>query len=166
MTAVVAMAAVVAFDRPRLRAAEDAYVDGRAVTACATRRLGPFASEQADLDELPAALDEILAEARADAERVHRRAMSLPMGIHPSVRDAGRAVRHALEAETALYEAMVEDPTGSEDELEELGRANARAERELADARRWMLADEPDGWEERFRCPAVRSAQASSSSSK
>lgn len=160
---VVVPGVVLAVDRPRLRAVELAYMEGRAVTACATKRLGPFADEGRDLDELPAALDQILAEARADADRVHRLARKLPMGIHPRTRAASRAVRRALSAEAALYGAMVEDPTGSEDELQNLGRANARAERALADARRWMLAGEADGWDRRFICPS--SPQASSSSS-
>lgn len=149
---VLLVAGVVAADRPRLRAAEDVYLAGRSLTACATSELRPFAEEGRDLDELPAALEEILTDARQDADALLSEARGLAGGLLPASDRAVGAVRAAIEAEVALYDAMVEDPTASEDELRALGRANNVAEARLEDARGWVLAGEPDGWDRRFTC--------------
>jgi predicted nucleotidyltransferase len=159
LTAVIVLLLVVgvsAADRPRVRAAEAAYLEGRQVTACATRRLAPFANETRELDELPAALEEIVVEARAEAEAVRAEADDLATGLLPRTRQAVRAVQAALEAEVVLYEGMVEDPTAdaTDDALRRLGTANARAEDRLDAARRWVLAGTGDRWDDRFRCVA------------
>jgi hypothetical protein len=155
-------AGVVAADRPRLRAAEATYLEGRALTACATVRLRPFAESDRDLDELPSALDEIIADARREAMTLGAAADDLRGGLLPATDRAVTAVRRAIAAEVILYEAMGDDPTGSEDELRALGEANNRAERRLDDARGWLVAGEPDGWARRFTCPAQASSASSS----
>ena len=146
--------AVAAADRPRVRAAEAAYIEGRQVTACATRRLAPFANESREIDELPAALEEIVTDAREEAEAARRDAAGLRTGLLPRTGDAVRAVQAALAAEVALYEEMVEDPAGEagDDALRRLGSANATAEARLQRARRWVLVGESKAWDERFTC--------------
>jgi hypothetical protein len=161
--ALLLVAGVVAADRPRLRAAEAAYLDGRSLTACATARLRPFAESGRDLDELPGALDEIIADARQEAAQVHVTAGDLRRGILPATDRAVAAVRRAIDAQVALYDAMADDPTGSDDELRTLGVANNRAEARLDDARGWLAAGAPDGWDRRFTC---RDQASSASSSK
>lgn len=146
------VAGVTAADRPRLRAAEDAYLEGRSLTACATVRLRPFAESGRDLDELPAALDEIITDARREAATVRATAGDLRGGILPATDRAVAAVRRAMDAQVALYDAMADDPTGSDDELRTLGAANNRAEARLDDARGWLVAGAPDGWDRRFTC--------------
>lgn len=152
LIALLLLAGGIAADRPRLRAAEDAYLDGRALTACATARLRPFAEEGRDLDELPAALDEIITDARREAAALGEAADDLAGGLLPATNRAVDAVRRAIDAQVALYEAMGDDPTGSEDELRTLGGANTQAEARLDAARGWLLASESGGWDRRFTC--------------
>src|SRR5687767_12637721 len=90
---VLLVAGVVAADRPRVRAAEDVYLDGRSLTACATGRLRPFAEEGRDLDELPAALEEIVTDARSDAAALREAADDLAGGLLPATDRAVDAVR-------------------------------------------------------------------------
>ena len=68
------LAGVIAADRRPLRAAEQSYLDGRNVTACATRELRPFAEEARDLEELPEALEQVILDARQDARPCTARA--------------------------------------------------------------------------------------------
>lgn len=136
----------------QVRAIEQSYVHGRQVTACATEQLSPFASGRS-LDELPDTLEELVVDAHAETTGVRAELRQRTGGLRiPPVAAATDAVRDALDAEVRLYAALVDDPTGSEDELTELGRANARAERRLATARRWLLIEPGEGWNDRFRC--------------
>ena len=145
---------VAAADRPRVRAAETAYLAGRQVTACATRRLAPFAREERSIDELPGAVEEIVTDARGEAAAVRADAADLDTGLLPRTRDAVRAVQAALAAEVELYDRMVEDPAPGrgDEELRALGAANARAEARLGRARRWVFAGEAKAWDERNAC--------------
>ena len=136
------------------RRAEAAYVDGRAVTACATTELRPFAEGDEQLDELPATLEQIVVDARTQVATVRDRARDAGAGLpYPGLDAAVDAVHAAAEAQVELYDAMVDDPTGSDDELRRLGLANTAAERRLSRARRWLLVNEPRGWSRRFVCP-------------
>lgn len=153
---------VTAADRPPLREAEDVYLAGRALTACATAELRPFAVPGRGLDDLPATLEEIIVEAREETSSLADAADGLAGGLLPATDRSVSAVRDAIRAQEALYEAMVTDPTGSEDELRALGRANNRAEARLDAARGWLLAGEPDGWDRRFTCRGQASSASSS----
>lgn len=136
-----------------LRELEAHYVEGRRLTACATRELAPFAEGGSELDDLSDALLGIVTKARDQAREVRDRAADERATVpFPGLRSAEAAVVAALDAEVDLYQALVVDPNGSEDELDALGRANQAAERRLGSARRWMFADEPARWDDRFRC--------------
>jgi hypothetical protein len=144
----------------QLRSVEEAYVAGRQVTACATARLGPLRRSEDPVGGLPAALDEILAEARTDADHLGE---DVPSGLLlPPTGGAQRAVRRALSAQRALYEAMVETPLRSDDELRGLGSANAAAERSLSHARTVLLLPSGRGWAQRNTCVQASSAPSSS----
>jgi hypothetical protein len=136
----------------QLRGAEDDYMAGRALTACASRQLRPFAEEQRSLDELPDALLEIITDARDEARQVLASADDETFVPYPRVGSATAAVRRALEAQVRLYEAMVDDPTNTDDELELLGAANRGAEAQLEGARRLLFVGQPEGWSDRNRC--------------
>lgn len=163
--AILLVAAVAVADRGPMRSAEAAYLDGRNVTACATRELRPFAEAGRDLDELPATLEALIADAHVEAREVRDRSLRGPGGVLPATRAAVRSVRAALHAQVDLYRAMAEDPAGSDDELAALGRANRSAERALDRARRWTVSDPADPWPDRFTCRGEAEGQASSPSS-
>jgi hypothetical protein len=137
-----------------LRELEASYIAAREPTACATQELVPFAfgNDDVDIDELDLALVELIEEA-ADEVRTQRRrferARTLPF---PPLRSARSALGNAYAAQGRLYEAMLADPQGSEPELRRLGRANARTERRMATARRWLVVDPPAEWNRRFVC--------------
>ncbi|HVM09660.1 MAG TPA: hypothetical protein VM345_14425 [Acidimicrobiales bacterium] len=153
----IVVAVVAGFHRAglaHLRSAESQYMAGRALTACASRQLRPFADEARPIDELPEAVLEIVTEARDEARRTLASAGDAGAVPYPGVRRAAVAVREALEAEVALYDAMVDDPTNSDDELEALGAANRAAESRLATARRFLFVGEAPGWDDRNRCPS------------
>lgn len=140
----------------QLRTVEQSYVHGRQVTACATQQLSPFASGRS-LEDLPDTLEELVSAAHSDAIDVQAELRGRTGGPQiPPVAAAADAVQAAVDAEVQLYAALVGDPEGSEDELVALGRANARAERRLATARRWLLIDPGEGWNDRFRCRSGR----------
>jgi len=136
------------------RRAEAAYIEGRAVTACATTKLRPFAEGDERMKDLPEALETIVVDARTRVVEVDARAESADAGLpYPGLHDAVDAVRAAASAQVELYDAMVDDPEGSDDELRRLGLANTSAEHRLARARRWLFVNEPSGWSTRFVCP-------------
>ena len=152
-----------------VRDIEASYVSGRKVTACATLELAPFRSGMRDMEELPSALADLVADARSRAESVRDELDDVGSAPpYPRLGSATREVRAALDAEVALYEAMVDDPEGSRDELDALGTANRRAERALDDARRVLFVGASGDWQKRNSC--IRSGRGedaySSSSSK
>ena len=135
-----------------LRRLEASYIATRKPTACATQALTPgaFSTDQSKLTETVKRLvTQALNEATAvrDQYRHHRRVLPMPY-LRASEHDIGQA----MDAQVALYDAMVHDPTHTEDLLHNLGRANTRAEHRLARVRYVFAVDETDAWKRRFVC--------------
>ena len=135
-----------------LRRLEAVYVAGREATACATQSLLPFAFGDIDLDELDAELERLVVEAGVETDRVRDRLDGRAVVPYPPLRSARRALARALDDQAALYEAMLIEPAGSEDELRALGRSNREVERRLSRVRRTLLVGEPSGWDRRYVC--------------
>ena len=153
--ALVVLAAGVAVQRAALadlRQIERDYVAAREPTACATQGLLPFAFGQIDLEELDAALEELVVEAGQESAEVRRLVDRRRVLPYPPVRGAHEALTDALRAQTVLYEAMIERPADSDEELRALGQRNAAVERKLARARNTLLVGRPTGWDRRFAC--------------
>ena len=135
-----------------LRQIERDYLAAREPTACATQGLLPFAFGEIDLEELDRALEELVVEAGRESAEVRRRVEGRRVAPFPPVRSARDALEDALRAQTSLYEAMIERPDESEEELRALGRRNADVERKLARARNTLIVGRPTGWDRRFVC--------------
>lgn len=135
-----------------LREVERSYLAGREVTACANARLVPYVDDP-DRADLDTTVEALVVDARDAASAIVAEYPDSVVAV-PAVRRARTAVARALRAEVALYEALIADPHGSDDDLRRLGRANRRAEQTLASARRWLLVGEPAGWDRRFECGA------------
>ena len=136
-----------------LRRLEEAYIEAREPTACATQALKPMAFS-VDQSRLTETVLELVTEASQESVRLEREYRSadnvrLPL---PAFGDAERAIGEALRAQVSLYDAMVHDPDASEPRLRTLGLANTRVERRLATVRRQLLASETDAWKRRFIC--------------
>lgn len=136
-----------------LRRLESAYIGAREPTACATQSLAPMAFNQ-DQSKLPETVLRLVTQASEESVRLERRFregdhVRMPL---PALRRSERAIGRALAAQVALYDAMVAEPDASEPKLRTLGLANTAAERQLAQARRLLLASETDAWKRRFVC--------------
>ena len=70
----------------------------------------------------------------------------------PPLRNAHRAVREAIDDQTALYQAMVNDPENSTDEFDSFKKRYQRAERAIVSARRSLLVGQGEGWAKRGVC--------------
>jgi len=136
-----------------LRRLEAAYIAGRQPTACATQALAPGAFST-DQSRLPQTVFALVTHARAETVLLQRRyAAKDHVGVPlPSLRSADRSIGRALNAQVALYDAMVDDPTHSEPKLHVLGLANTAAEHRLARARGELMASQTMSWKRRFVC--------------
>ena len=135
-----------------LRRLEADYVAAREPTACATQSLLPFAFGKIDFEALDAELERLVTEAGEESHQLREGfddRQVLPIG---PVADARRALTAALDAQTDLYDAMLRDPAGSDDELRRLGRRNTAVERRFERARNVLLVGRPNGWDRRFVC--------------
>ncbi len=138
-----------------LRRLERDYIAAREPTACATQALIPYAfrSEGVSDQELDDTIAELVEEAGAEVAEVRARFRArgnvLPF---PPLRAARRALGEALDAQEDLYEAMINRPEDSNEELRVSGRANNRTERRLATVRRFLLVDPHSDWDQRFVC--------------
>ena len=135
-----------------VRELEESYVEGRQVTACATAALAPFARGGRDIEELPDAVEELVISARADVAELARTVDGAGAPPYPRASAATSAVRDAIAAQLALYEALVAEPERSDDELVRLGAANRKAEARLDAARSLLWVGAPPGWSERNTC--------------
>ena len=154
--AVVSLAALFALQQVALadlRRLESAYIGARQPTACATRALAPMAFSL-DQSELPETVLRLVTDASEESVRLERRYrerdhVRIPV---PALQQSERAIGEALGAQVSLYDAMVREPSTSEPKLRTLGLANTAAERQLARARRILLAPETTAWKRRFIC--------------
>ena len=135
-----------------VREMEEAFVEGRQVTACATAALAPFARGGRDIEELPAAVEDLVIGARADIAELARTVEDAGAPPYPRASAATAAVRDAIHAQLALYEVLVAEPDESDDELAQLGVANRKAEARLGAARSVLFIGTPPGWSERNTC--------------
>lgn len=135
-----------------LRQLERDYIAAREPTACATQGLVPLAFSDFTDAELDSTLEALISEAREESEAERQRFRRRTVAPIPPVRSAREALAEALDAQVALYDALVEDPQGSYDELKRLGRLNNTFERRAARARNLLLVGQPTGWKQRFIC--------------
>ena len=135
-----------------LRRLEADYIAAREPTACATAKLTPFATGGRTLDELDAEVERLVVTAGEASSELQRRFDDRTVLPFPPLRSARTAVGEALDAQVALYEAMLATPAESADELAVLGRRNAAAERALGSARSALLTGPHEDWKDRFRC--------------
>lgn len=135
-----------------LRRLEAEYIAAREPTACANQSLVPFTVGSIDLDALDEAVEEAIFVARAQSRELYDRGERRRLSVIPPVSAAGDALDDALAAQVALYDALVDDPAGSDDELAELGRRNGRFERRIGRLRNILLVGAGDGWSTRFVC--------------
>jgi hypothetical protein len=135
-----------------LRRLEASYISTRKPTACATQALAPgaFSTDQSHLTQnVERIVRQALVEVTAVRERYRHHPN--PLGL-PQLRSADRAIADAMDAEVALYTAMVSDPTHTEGLLHALGRANTRAEQRLGSIRNLLAAGDTPAWKRRFIC--------------
>jgi hypothetical protein len=135
-----------------LRRLERAYIATRETTACATQALTPgaFSTDQSKLTETVQRLvTQASVEVTATRDRYRHRRHALPL---PHLRSAEQAIADAMDAQVALYDAMVHDPAHSEDLLHALGRRNTTVEHRLAKARSLLAVGETPQWKRRFIC--------------
>ena len=135
-----------------LRRLEQDYMAAREPTACATAALEPYAFDLDDLEELDAVVEDLVRGALAESEELHERFAERRVAPVPPIKAAREELADALDAQVALYRAMLDDPDGSQDELRVLGRSNNRFERRAARARNLLLVGKPTGWDRRFAC--------------
>lgn len=135
-----------------VREMEEAFVEGRQVTACATAALAPFARGGRDIEELPDAVEGLVVGARADVAELARTVQGTGAPPYPRTSAATAAVRDAIRAQLALYEVLVDEPDQSDDELARLGVANRKAEARLGAARSVLFIGTPPGWSKRNTC--------------
>ena len=135
-----------------LRRLEQDYMAAREPTACANAALEPYAFDLDDLEELDAVVEDLVRGALAESEELHETFGDRSVAPVPPISTARGALADALEAQVALYRAMLEDPQGSGDELRRLGRSNNDFERRAARARNVLLVGKPTGWDRRFMC--------------
>lgn len=141
-----------------LRLLERDYIAAREPTACALMSLEPYAFGKIDLDEIDAVVEDLVRQALAESEQLKEQFEQRQVAPIPRVSTARDALAAALDAQVALYRAMLDDPTGSEDELRRLGKSNNEFERRAARARNLLLVGEPTGWNLRFVCDGEPSA--------
>ena len=135
-----------------LRRLEADYIAAREPTACANQSLVPFAFGDEDIDDLDAALEEAIRDALDESQALRRRVTGAQVTAVPPVRDTQHALEDALDAQVALYQAMLDDPDNADDELTALGRDNNTFERRAGRLRNLLLVGAGDGWSRRFAC--------------
>ena len=135
-----------------LRRLESEYIAAREPTACANQSLVPFTTGGIDLDALDEAVEEAIFEARKESRELHERSKKRKVSVIPAVSAAADALDDALTAQVRLYDVLVDDPAGSDDELEQLGRRNGQFERRIGRLRNILLVGAGDGWSTRFVC--------------
>ena len=135
-----------------LRRLEQDYMAAREPTACATAALEPYAFDLDDLDELDRVVEDLVRGALSESEQLHERFAERRVAPVPPISSTRDALADALDAQVALYRAMLEDPQGSRDELRVLGRSNNDFERRAARVRNLLLVGKPTGWDQRFMC--------------
>lgn len=135
-----------------LRDVESGYVAGRKATACSIARLDPD-PDPAELERLEEMLAGVIADAGAESRRVRSSFEQIEIGPLPVARRSRTNVAEALDAQVALYDAMVAGTDGDRD-VRALGRANRRAEDALEDFRSLLLVGSGAGWDDRFNCPS------------
>ena len=145
------LVAVVAWHRlalSDLRRVEAGYVSARQATTCAVAGLERFG----DPGDIDAALTDAV---RTASEQVLalRRSLDDAVVPYPSLASARSAVADALDTQDSFYSALLDDPQGTDDELEALGERNREAERALASARGWLATGVGGGWTQRAACP-------------
>lgn len=135
-----------------LRRLEAEYIAAREPTACANQSLVPFTMGAIDLEALDEAVEDAIFEAREQSRELHERSKRRRLSVIPPVSAAAEALDDALAAQVELYDVLVEDPAGSDDELAELGRRNGHFERRIGRLRNILLVGAGDGWSRRFVC--------------
>ena len=141
-----------------LRRLEADFMEARQPTACGQSQLTPFAFDVENEDFEPT-LDRIVVEGRDEVaairDRFKKRSLVLPI---PQVTAAHKAVDKSMDAQFALYVAMVDDPQNSTDEMTRSGLANHDAEKKLQRLRNVLAVQAAEGWDRRFQCKPGRTS--------
>jgi hypothetical protein len=135
-----------------LRRLEQDYIAAREPTACATQELVPLALGPDGRDSLDATVLKLTKQALSQSVRLRDDFTGRKVAPFPPVRSARSALAEALDKQVALYQAMVDDPDTTDDDLRALGHANTRFERRAESARRLLLVGKGSGWARRFVC--------------